>query len=349
MQPHVRATFGAEELAVVLSHYDLGVIESVTEFVRGSRRSPKVGVVSERGKYLLKRRPVDAVHLARLPFIHRVQKRLIGVGFPTPKLVTTRDARQEVLQLRDHIYELFEFVPGQSFQQSAGQAREAGVTLAHFHVATDQLTTDPRIPVPRGDYHDVAGVRTGLCNIGATLSSHDSFTGDEAELAGLTQFLLLAYDRAAENVNRGEFASWTERIIHSDWHPGNLLFRNDTVVAVLDYDTVRSSRRVIDVANGALQFSMIAGGDPATWPDHLDEDRFRAFLSGYESQTSLSDGERGVVADLMIEALIAECVTPITETGSVGRWAGFRVLQMVRRKVAWIAATGHGPIPLFKA
>jgi Ser/Thr protein kinase RdoA (MazF antagonist) len=270
------------------------------------------------------------------------------VGFPTPKLVTTRDARQEVLQLRDHIYELFEFVPGQSFQQTSAQAREAGVTLAHFHVATDPLTTDARFPVPRGDYHDVAGVRTGLCSIGAMLSSHDSFTGDEAELAGLTQFLLLAYDRAAENVNRGDFAAWPERIIHSDWHPGNLLFRNDAVVAVLDYDTVRSSRRVIDVANGALQFSMIAGGDPATWPDHLDEDRFRAFLTGYESQTSLSGAERGVIADLMIEALITECVPPITETGSVGRWAGFRVLQMVRRKIAWLSTHGRSLLQLFK-
>ncbi len=59
MQQRDRATFDAAELAVVLSYYDLGVIESITEFARGSRRSPKVGIVGERGKFLLKRRAAE--------------------------------------------------------------------------------------------------------------------------------------------------------------------------------------------------------------------------------------------------------------------------------------------------
>ena len=50
----------------------------------------------------------------------------------------------------------------------------------------------------------------------------------------------------------------------------------------------------------------------------------------------LDDEERRSLPNLMVEALVAECVPPITRTGSVGRWAGFRVLQMVRRKVNWM-------------
>ena len=190
--------------------------------------------------------------------------------------------------------------------------------------------------MPYGDYHDAPGVRTGLCAIGSTLSSHDSVTGDEAELATLIQFVLEAYDRAAASANRVGVSSWPERLIHSDWHPGNLLFRDDKVVAVIDYDTLRRSRRGVDVANGALQFSMVATGDPAKWPDHLDEERFHVFLSGYESLTPLTDREWSCIPDLMIEALIAECVAPIAETGSFGRWAGYRILQMVRRKIKWL-------------
>ena len=51
-----RETFTVEELAVVLSHYDIGVIDSVTEFPRGSRKAPKLRIVSEQGKFLMKRR-----------------------------------------------------------------------------------------------------------------------------------------------------------------------------------------------------------------------------------------------------------------------------------------------------
>ena len=342
MQARDRASFDPGELAVVLSHFDLGVIESVTDFARGSRRSPKVGVVAERGKFLLKRRSLRRADPDRVRFTHRVQKHLTLSGFPAPKLVTTRDHGLELLQLRDHVYELFEFVAGQPFDRTPEETRQAGEVLARFHRLTDAFAGDHSRAAPRGDYHDLAGVRTGLCSIGSTLSSHDSFSGDEAELATLVQTLLSAYDEAASTVNRSPFDGLPERVIHADWHPGNVLYRNARVVAVIDYDTLRLSRGVADVANGALQFSMLAGGDPAGWPEQVDADRFRAFLAGYESLIRLSAVEFALIPPLMIEALIAECVPPITETGSVGRWAGFRVMQMVRRKIAWMAS--HGPV-----
>src|SRR5437762_2731646 len=35
-----RETFAADELAIVLSNFDIGVIESITEYPRGSRKAP---------------------------------------------------------------------------------------------------------------------------------------------------------------------------------------------------------------------------------------------------------------------------------------------------------------------
>lgn len=338
MKTRERATFDANELAVVLSHYELGIIESITEFPRGSRHSPKVGIVSQSGKFLLKRRPAARARPEKTRFAHEVQEHLIRAGFPVPKLLARRDAGKGALQIRDFVYELFEFIPGHPFGRTSQEAYEAGGLLARFHEATNGFLETTDLVAPRGDYHDIPGVRTGLCGIGSTLSSHDSFSGDEAELAGLIQQLLGDYDRAAEAVNVVGLTSWPERIIHSDWHPGNLLFRNHKVVAVIDYDTLRVSRRVIDVGNGALQFSMLASGDPETWPDELDEARFEAFLAGYDQVDPLGREERICLPHLMIEALIAECVPPITQTGSVGRWAGYRVLRMARRKVDWIDA-----------
>ncbi|MGD2107852.1 MAG: phosphotransferase [Phycisphaerae bacterium] len=344
MRARKRATFGAEELAVALSHYDLGIIESITDFPRGSRRSPKAGIVCEKGKFLLKRRAVDKARADRVRFAHAVQKHLADNGFPAPKLIPTRVQGHEALQLGESIYELFEFVPGQPFRQRPEESREAGVVLARFHEATEGFVPPPN--APHGSFHDVPGVRTGLCTIDSTLSSHDSFTGNEAELATLVQYLLSVYDDAAAAVNAIDLTNWPERVVHSDWHPGNLLYKGDQVVAVIDYETVRLSRRIVDVSNAVLQFSITAGGDPASWPEHVDEERFAAFLSGYESLCPLSEQERACIIDLMIEALIAECVPPITETGSVGRWSGYRVLQMVRRKVGWMKSNADRLVPV---
>jgi homoserine kinase type II len=338
LQQRHRATFDAEELAIVLSHYELGIIESITEFARGSRQSPKVGIVTEGGKYLLKRRPAERARLDRVRFAHRVQDHLIQAGFPLARLIRTRLHQATLLQLRDQIYELFEFRPGHAFAQKPEEARDAGVVLARFHEATGSFDPPASLTKPRGDYHDAAAVRTGMAAIGSALSMHDSFTGDELELTQLVEFLLSAYNRAADSVNRQDLSSIAEQVIHSDWHPGNLLFRENRVFAVVDYDSMRYARRIIDVANGALQFSMIAKGDPASWPDELDLERYAAFLAGYESISGLSPSERECLVPLMIEALIAECVSPIAATGSVGRWAGYRVLQMVRRKIGWLNA-----------
>lgn len=335
MQRQNRATFDAEELAIVLSHYDLGAIESVTEFARGSRQSPKVGLVSERGKFLLKRRPADRARLSRVRFAHRVQDHLVRAGFPLARLMRTRTNKATLLQLRDQIYELFEFVPGHAFAQRPDEARDAGAVLARFHQITATYEATASSPRPRGDYHDAPAVRTGLAGIGSSLSMHDSFTGDEMELSELVQSLLAAYNRSADSVNRIDPFGDLEQVIHSDWHPGNTLFREHKVLAVVDYDTMRYAHRIIDIANGALQFSMIAKGDPASWPDELDKERFDAFLQGYQSSAPLSQQERKCILPLMTEALIAECVSPIAATGSVGRWAGYRVLQMVRRKIRW--------------
>jgi len=90
LQPRKRATFGAEELAVVLSHYDLGIIESVTDFPRGSSRSPKAGIVCEKGKFLIKRRAADKTRAGRVLFAHAVQKHLADNGFPEGKALNRR-------------------------------------------------------------------------------------------------------------------------------------------------------------------------------------------------------------------------------------------------------------------
>jgi len=332
-----RAAFDKSELAVVLSHYDLGVIESVTDFKRGSRQSPKVGIVCERGKFLLKRRSIKRAEPDRVHFAHRVQQSLAAFEFPVAKLAVPREQQHTFLQLGGQIYEMFTFVPGHAFEKTPAQAYSAGAMLARFHLATERFSPSARRPEPHGDYHDAPGVRTGLCCLAPKISLHDSLVGNETELNDLVKWLLAAYDDASNRVNGFGFRELEPCVIHSDWHPGNLLYRRSVVAAVIDYDSVRWSTKVVDVANGALQFSMCAGGDVASWPAELDLHRYSEFLEGYRSLHRLAERECKCIADLMCEALIAECVPPMAETGSVGRWEGFRVLQMLRKKIDWIA------------
>jgi hypothetical protein len=97
---------------------------------------------------------------------------------------------------------------------------------------------------------------------------------------------------------------------------------------------------VVDVANAALQFSMMVGDaeKPETWPEGLDRALMRALALGYDqmAEEPLTEEERAAVPWLMVEDLIVESMVPIAATGSFARVPGSSFLRMVERKVRWL-------------
>ena len=106
---------------------------------------------------------------------------------------------------------------------------------------------------------------------------------------------------------------------------------------MIDYDSVRLLPRVLDIANGALQFSLLGGeSDLNAWPGQLDEARFTRFIRAYDQTLVISQAEIDVIPHLMIEALVSETVFPVAATGMFGRFDGAAFLAMVLRKIRWL-------------
>lgn len=326
--PDGREKFGTEELAVILSHYDLGTIDSIVEFPRGSRKAPKLVIVAEHGKFLLKRRARGRDDAFKVAFCHQIQLFLMSKQFPLPHLIGTKKDNNSLLQWRGGIYELFEYIPGQNYPQTLESTFDSGRILALYHKLLEQFQS--QYSPPTGSYHMAPSVEAGLRQIPKTL---EQVSG----IIDLCSYLLQSYNHAATTVDRCGIETWPKQIIHGDWHPGNMLFRDNRVVAVIDYDSARLLPRILDIANGALQFSILGGDENLTkWPDHVDETRFQRFLRGYDEVVLLSEAEISAIPWLMIEALIAEAVFPIAATGTFARMDGGQFLKMVARKVAWL-------------
>ena len=326
-----REQFSAEELAIILSHFDIGVVDSIVEFPRGSRKAPKLLIVSEQGKFLLKRRARGKDDPFKVAFTHALQLYLASKQFPLPHLIGTRKENNSMLQWRNGVYELFEYIPGQTYPQTLESTFDSGRILALYHKLLEEFKSEWQ--PPSGSYHNAAAVDSGLRAIAAGINESE----ENKEVHNLLSFLLSSYRKSAERVQSMGIDNWPKQIAHADWHPGNMLFRDNRVVAVIDYDSARLLPRVIDVANGALQFSIIGGDDDvAKWPDYLDDNRFKRFLRGYDEVMLLSQAEIRTIPLLMTEALIAEAVFPIAATGSFGKVDGMPFLQMVQRKIVWI-------------
>jgi Ser/Thr protein kinase RdoA (MazF antagonist) len=344
--PSGRDTFALDELAIVLSHFDIGPIESITEFPRGSRKAPKLLITAEAGKFLLKRRARGRDDPFKVAFCHQLQLFLASKQFPLPHLIGTRRDNNSMLQWRHGVYELFEYIAGQGYPQTMESTGDSGRVLALYHKLLEAFQS--QYTPPSGSYHRAPSVEAGLKSIASGRAAGG--LGGGPEVAPLLQFLLDSYRHAAATVDGLGIETWPKQIVHADWHPGNMLFRESRVVAVIDYDSARLLPRIIDTANGCLQFSILGGDEDVTrWPDHLDEARFKRFIRGYDEVMIISQGEVAVIPWLMIEALIAEAVFPIAATGTFVRIDGLQFLQMVQRKVYWLQRNAEKLVALCEA
>ena len=331
--PAERDKLGAEELAICLSHYDLGVIESVREFARGSRRAPKAIVECERGKFLFKRRARGRDDLAKVAFTHQIQLALAAQNFPLPHLLGTRADNNSMLVLGSSIYEMFEYIEVGSYDGSLDATYDSGRILGLYHKLLKGFRSDYHPPT--GSYHNATAIHQAIDNTVVALPIETRPSGEV--MGTVVQALHYAYGLCAKGAEGLGLSTWAPQIVHGDWHPGNMLFRDRHVVAVIDYDAARLHQRVIDLANGALQFSIIGGtDDPTQWPDYVDQTRFKRFIRGYDSVNVISKLELRAIPYLMCEAMVAEAVLPIAATGSFGRISGFPFLQMIERKVKWV-------------
>jgi Ser/Thr protein kinase RdoA (MazF antagonist) len=328
--PRGGAHFAGEELERVLAQYELGRMLETHTLTTGNRRSPKKMLVTDGGKFLLKRRARNKDDVYHVGFAHSVQMFLGQRGFPVAAPVPTRD-HTTVLRLDGHTYEVFHFMPGSRFDGSLEAVNDAGRQLARMHEHFGDFTCGWQ-PFKR-TYHDSFAVRSHLRTIGSEKGPHEPGKG----WAGIASELGRLYTEASGRVNALGFDTWPGQIVHGDWHPGNMLFADGKVTCVLDFDSAKLAPVVTDVANGALQFSIMGGRpNPTEWPDQLDRRKLRAFTGAYTKQRSLDDTLLAAVPDLMIEILIAEAAAPIAATGRFEHLAGLDFLKMIVRKCRWI-------------
>jgi homoserine kinase type II len=327
--------FSSEEIVTVVSRYDVGAIQHTRALSGGSREVPKTVVITEVGKFLLKRRPKGKANLMHVEFAHAVQNHLAADGFPVTVLMATRENKSTLFEWGNHIYEMFKFVAGARYDGSAEATLEAGRQLGRLHLDLTDFSADEQ--ALQGSFHDSSTVRRHLRVAGGKKAGRP-----DRQLQQVAEVLMELYNESSVRVNELGFDSWPEQVVHGDWHPGNMLFRGRKLVAVLDFDTVRVAPRVTDLANGMLQFSIVGGRpNPADWPDYLNEAKAVRFLDGYREVAEPSDYELRSVLDLMVETMIAEAILPIAATGFFGHLSGIAFLKMILRKCQWIKRNRH--------
>jgi len=316
---------------VVCSHYKLGDIASVTPLPRGEASAPKAVLkTTDDALYFVKRRRGNDDG-SRIGLSHALHAHLASKEFPVPALLRTARSGATYIRASGHVYELYDFLPGEPFDNSLAKLRAAGAALATFHDAASDFPHAGTLPTT--SFH--ADPRVAQQLDGVRRGAHAP-----APLRNLVERLFDLLSWAGASAARAGFAKWPRRVIHGDWHPGNLVFRDERVIAVLDLDA-RLGPRMIDLALASLHFSTVAHApNPAQWPAAADLDRIAGFFAGYHASESVTvgQGELRALPALMAEALIAQIVSAVSSSGAFGPSNAHDALDMAVRKAAWLKA-----------
>jgi homoserine kinase type II len=288
-----------EELALVLDHYALGQLQAAQRIERGFVNDNWI-VETDRGRYFLKRhrpdlhKPERAKDTRLLLAQHELIKWLGEGGFPAPVIVPTAGG-ETLLFLNGELYEIQGYIEGDPYDHNRSAHLEAAaVTLGRYHARVKGFAQ--RALFTHGELYSPADAGAALRLV--TTRLHEA--GQRGEAPGLPavfqQLRSRAHDLTARFARHGKLPGL---VIHGDYYAGNLLFRDDQILGVVDYDNASWQPRVVEVAEALIYFASPWPGQfkHLVYPGFLEWKPFTRFLQGYARLVTLDENEMRALPD----------------------------------------------------
>jgi homoserine kinase type II len=338
MSADPRGELTRERLRAVVNGYGLRGPVRFEPIARGASRLVKGRLRTASGDWMLKERSPEAMPPGHASFLHRFQAYLDAARVPLAPLAHTPQGAWS-LDLGDALVELYRWMPGGRWERTDAEAKAAGAGLGRLLRVSPLFEAGPH--APSISFHR-PGSLAGAARLVAEAARRADPDTDAASLRATVGRLIDRADRAFLRAEESGLSASPSMAVHGDLHPGNALFENGALSALLDFDAARIDRRASEVANALLHHGNdpIAGVDPGAWRVELDAARMRAYLAGVEGALGapLMEEERRAIPWLMIEACTLESVVPVAKAGRFARLRADAFLPYVERKTAWIEA-----------
>lgn len=263
---------GAEDLAALIGHYDVGALVSAKGIAEGVSNSNWLietsGPDGTGARYILtmyERRIV----LSDLPYFLGLLDHLSARDCPVPRTIHDRDGAA-FRMLDGKAVALIEFLPGVSpARPDAAQAHALGRVLARMHNASVDFPLNRANTMGFAD--NLALLET--CGEDALATIHSD----------LPAILSPAREAAALDL-----ASLPQAQIHADLFPDNVLMLGNEVTGLIDFYFACTGAMALDLAVTHAAWSF--GGNNA-----YDATVGAALLAGYQEVRSLQPAERAML------------------------------------------------------
>ena len=255
-------------------------------------------------KYRKGRRETEVI------FEHSVVNHLVAEDFElVAPIISTRDGKTYVKQFEEGgngdsgvgvFYTVFEFIQGDVTHIYVNpdcndkELRSVATVLARFHETVAGLN-------PAGRRYE-----PGIIELLPKIARNAENCANEPERIEFNDYLLenrslvhRTIDRTLQAIDSREYEAMPHLVIHGDYHPGNLKFKNGTIVGLFDFDWSKVEARCYDVALALILFC-------TTWEGKDDGDlqlgKAITFLNAYQDTLSHSQ-EIGPLSDVELRYL----------------------------------------------
>ena len=263
---------GAEDLATLIAHYNVGELVSAKGIAEGISNSnwliETTGQDEEGARFILtmyERR----IELEDLPYFLGLLDHLSAKGCPVPRTIHDRDGAAFRME-RGKAVALIEFLPGVSpTQPTVAQARSVGEVLAQIHLASEGF----------------ALTRANTMSFAHNLATLEAC--GEAGLASINPDLpaVLEPARAAAALDLSALPSAQ---IHADLFPDNVLMLGSEVTGLIDFYFACTGAMALDLAVTHASWSF-------DFYNKYQPEIGAAILAGYESVRPLTAPERAAL------------------------------------------------------
>ena len=265
---------GAEDLAELIGHFDVGQLTSAKGIAEGVSNSNWLVETTGRdgaGARFILTMYEFRIELEDLPFFLSLLDHLAAKGCPVPRTIHDRDGALYRM-IDDKAVALIEFLPGVSVSHpTAEQARAVGQALAQLHLAS-------------GDFAQARANGMGLAESRrlAEACGHGGMESIDPALAALVERELPLLEAAWP-------AGLPRSVIHADLFPDNVLMLGDRVTGLIDFYFACTDLTAYDVA--VTHAAWCFDNDGRNFSPAISA----ALLEGYQSVRPLSHEERAAM------------------------------------------------------
>lgn len=267
-----------KEAQIIINNYGLGKISKLDRIKEGSSNY-NYQIKTTKGKYILRiylKSTLKKNLLNEIEYLSALKELNFPYLLPKP---LTHKGKKSILKFNDHYLILYEFIEGKTeYPLSNKKIREVGKMMAIFHNLSQKIN----IPTNKKSPNDFA-VDDHLRSMKEIIKEIKS----KKKLNSIDGYYLNNIPEAKSILNNLsiKIPSEIKKIpIHGDISHGNLIFRNNKLVGVIDLSDTKKEYAIKDIAR-------FISSDCTKKNGSLDTFKIKEFLEAYMKIRKLSKSE----------------------------------------------------------